>query len=30
MIHHVSVSTNDLKRAKIFYDPLMAKLGLRA
>jgi catechol 2,3-dioxygenase-like lactoylglutathione lyase family enzyme len=29
MIHHVSVGTNDLKKAKAFYDPLMAELGLR-
>lgn len=29
MIHHVSVGTNDLKRAKAFYEPLMAELGLR-
>jgi catechol 2,3-dioxygenase-like lactoylglutathione lyase family enzyme len=29
MIHHVSVGTNDLMRAKAFYDPLMAELGLR-
>jgi catechol 2,3-dioxygenase-like lactoylglutathione lyase family enzyme len=28
-IHHVSLGTNDLKRAKAFYDPLMAHLGLR-
>ena len=29
MIHHVSVGTNDLKRAKAFYDPLMSLIGLR-
>jgi catechol 2,3-dioxygenase-like lactoylglutathione lyase family enzyme len=28
-IHHVSLGTNDLKRAKAFYDPLVARLGLR-
>ena len=27
-IHHVSVGINDLARAKAFYDPLMALLGL--
>jgi catechol 2,3-dioxygenase-like lactoylglutathione lyase family enzyme len=29
VIHHVSVGTNDLARARAFYDPLMALLGLR-
>jgi len=29
MIHHVSVGANDLERARAFYDPLMALLGLR-
>ena len=29
MIHHVSVGTNDVKRARTFYDPLMALLGYR-
>ncbi len=29
MIHHVSLGTNDLKRAKAFYDPVMKVLGLR-
>ena len=29
MIHHVSVGTNDVKRARAFYDPLMALLGYR-
>lgn len=29
MIHHVSLGTNDLDRARAFYDPLMAHLGLR-
>lgn len=29
MIHHLSVGTNDLKRAKAFYDPVMTVLGLR-
>ena len=30
VIHHVSVGTNDLQRARAFYDPIMAHLGLRA
>jgi catechol 2,3-dioxygenase-like lactoylglutathione lyase family enzyme len=29
VLHHVSLGTNDLKRSKAFYDPLMAELGLR-
>ncbi|MBR1195105.1 VOC family protein [Bradyrhizobium sp. AUGA SZCCT0240] len=29
MIHHVSVGTNDLTRAKAFYDPLMSLIGFR-
>jgi catechol 2,3-dioxygenase-like lactoylglutathione lyase family enzyme len=29
MIHHVSLGTNDLKRARAFYDPVLALLGLR-
>ena len=29
MIHHVSLGTNDLARARAFYDPIMALLGLR-
>lgn len=29
MIHHVSVGSNDIKRAQAFYDPLMALLGYR-
>lgn len=29
MIHHVSVGTDDLKRAKVFYDPLMSLIGFR-
>jgi catechol 2,3-dioxygenase-like lactoylglutathione lyase family enzyme len=29
MIHHVSVGTNDIRRAKAFYDPLMALIGFR-
>ena len=29
MIYHVSVGTNDLRRAKAFYDPLMALIGFR-
>jgi catechol 2,3-dioxygenase-like lactoylglutathione lyase family enzyme len=29
MIHHVSVGTNNIKRAKAFYDSLMALIGFR-
>ena len=29
MIHHVSVGTNDVERARAFYDPLMKLLGYR-
>ena len=29
MIHHVSLGTNDVTRARAFYDPLMALIGLR-
>src|SRR3569833_1060594 len=29
MIHHVSVGTNDVARARAFYDPLMQLIGLR-
>ena len=29
MIHHLSVGTNDLPRARAFYDPLMMLLGMR-
>ncbi len=29
MIHHVSVGTNDVARARAFYDPLMSLLGFR-
>ena len=29
MIHHVSLGTNDLKRTKAFYDPLMSLIGFR-
>jgi catechol 2,3-dioxygenase-like lactoylglutathione lyase family enzyme len=29
ILHHVSLGTNDLKRAKAFYEPLMRELGLR-
>jgi catechol 2,3-dioxygenase-like lactoylglutathione lyase family enzyme len=29
MIHHVSVGTNDVGRARAFYDPLMQLIGLR-
>lgn len=30
MIHHVSVGTNDVERARAFYNPLMALLGYRS
>ena len=29
MIHHVSLGTNDVARARAFYDPVLAVLGLR-
>ncbi|MHA6722632.1 VOC family protein [Sphingomonas sp. RS2018] len=29
MLHHVSLGTVDLARARAFYDPVMAALGLR-
>ena len=29
MIHHVSLGTNNVERAKAFYDPLMRLVGLR-
>ena len=29
MIHHVSVGTNDIKRARTFYEPLMSLIGFR-
>lgn len=29
MIHHVSLGTNDIDRAKAFYGPVLAVLGLR-
>jgi catechol 2,3-dioxygenase-like lactoylglutathione lyase family enzyme len=29
MLHHVSLGTNDLERARRFYNPMMAELGLR-
>jgi catechol 2,3-dioxygenase-like lactoylglutathione lyase family enzyme len=29
MIHHLSVGTNDLARARAFYDPLLALFGMR-
>ena len=29
MIHHVSLGTNDIAKAKTFYDPLMSLLGFR-
>jgi catechol 2,3-dioxygenase-like lactoylglutathione lyase family enzyme len=29
MLHHVSLGTNDLDKAKRFYDAVMAPLGLR-
>ena len=29
MLHHVSLGSTDLKRARAFYDPVMETLGLR-
>ncbi|APG09899.1 MULTISPECIES: VOC family protein [Bradyrhizobium] len=29
MIHHVSLGSNDIQRARAFYDPLMSLVGLR-
>jgi catechol 2,3-dioxygenase-like lactoylglutathione lyase family enzyme len=29
VLHHDSLGTNELRRAKAFYDPLMSELGLR-
>ncbi len=29
MIHHVSLGTNDISRARRFYDPIFALLGFR-
>jgi catechol 2,3-dioxygenase-like lactoylglutathione lyase family enzyme len=29
MIHHVSFGSNDIARARAFYDPVLALLGLR-
>src|ERR1044071_5573898 len=29
MIHHVSLGTNDVQRARRFYEPIMNLLGLR-
>lgn len=29
MIHHVSVGSNDIQRAKAFYGPLMSLIGFR-
>ena len=29
MLHHVSVGSDDLDRAKAFYDPVLAAIGLR-
>lgn len=29
MVHHVSLGTADLARARAFYDPVMRELGLR-
>lgn len=29
MLHHVSLGTSDIDRARRFYDPVMAALGLR-
>ncbi len=28
MLHHISLGTDDLERARAFYDPVMAVLGL--
>lgn len=28
MIHHVSLGTNDVKKARAFYNPVLAVLGL--
>lgn len=29
MIHHLSLGTNDVARARAFYDPILAVLGIR-
>ncbi|MBS7700095.1 MULTISPECIES: VOC family protein [unclassified Chelatococcus] len=29
MIHHVSVGTSDVRRSRLFYDPVLETLGLR-
>lgn len=29
MLHHISLGTSDLDRARAFYDPVMEELGLR-
>ena len=29
MIHHLSLGTNDLEKARVFYDPVLGLLGLR-
>ena len=29
MIHHVSIGTNDVERARAFYEPLMSLIGFR-
>jgi len=29
MIHHVSIGSNDIARARAFYDPLMTLIGFR-
>lgn len=29
VIHHVSVGANDIRRSRIFYDPVLAVVGLR-
>ena len=29
MIHHLTLGTNDVKRARLFYDPIMDLVGLR-
>jgi catechol 2,3-dioxygenase-like lactoylglutathione lyase family enzyme len=29
MIHHLSLGTNDVERARAFYDPVLAVVGIR-
>jgi catechol 2,3-dioxygenase-like lactoylglutathione lyase family enzyme len=29
MIHHLSLGTDDIERARAFYDPVLAVLGVR-